>query len=78
MATNKSEYKINGISMDKQTFDKFLSGLKELPHTWFCAETKTGGITGYDAVNENNQVFEVRFKSDNGNTLNTIIEKIEY
>jgi hypothetical protein len=71
----KEQYKINDKVVSKEEFDKFLKSLKEVPHTWFCAETTNGGMTGYDATDQNGTVYEYRAVTDNGISRSTILKK---
>jgi len=73
--TLKAEYLINDKTVTKEKFDTFLSGLKEIPETWFCAETTNGGITGYDAKDKKGIVYQVRYYYDSGKSKNSITSK---
>jgi hypothetical protein len=70
-----TEYTIDGKSVSKEEFEKFLSGLKELSGTWYCAETSTGGITGYNAADKKNVIYEYKTTSDSGKSINAIRRK---
>jgi hypothetical protein len=72
----KSIYTIDDKEVTKEIFDAFLAGLKEVPHTWFCAETDKGGITGYDGADEHGVVYEYRAISEPGNNKCSIRKKI--
>jgi hypothetical protein len=72
----KDVYQINGLPVSEGSYNQFLSGLKELPHTWFCAETKEGGRTGYDAKDKKGVIYEVRFVSESGNSVSSIRKKL--
>src|ERR1035438_1215619 len=61
----KAEYQIENKTVGQKEFETFLSSLKELEHTWFCAETSTGGRTGYDAQDKNGIVYEYRAITEN-------------
>jgi hypothetical protein len=71
----QSEYKIDNKMVTKEAFDKFLKELIELPHTWFCAETTNGGITGYDAKDRNGIIWEYRAASESGANRTTLTKK---
>ncbi|HEY1406263.1 MAG TPA: hypothetical protein VF857_06625 [Spirochaetota bacterium] len=66
------EYQINGTSVSLDDFKKFLSTLKEIDQTWFCAETNHGGITGYDARDDKGKVYHCRFESISGKSRQSI------
>lgn len=70
------DYKITGKSVSKEEFEEFLSTLKEIPHTWYCAETTTGGITGYDAKDFWGIEYEYRCNSEPEKSLCTISRKM--
>ncbi len=72
----KEVYQINDLPVTKKSFNKLLSSLKELTHTWFCAETTAGGRTGYEAVDKKGVIYEVRFESEYGNSISSIKKKI--
>ena len=69
---NKAEYILNNREVSEQEFSKFLSTLKEVTGTWFCAETINGGITGYDAKNKYGAIYEYRVVSENKKSQFTI------
>jgi hypothetical protein len=71
----KSEYFIDNKMVTKEKFNNFLSSLKENTGSWFCAETKNGGITGYDAKDIKGKIYEVRFYYESGNSKSTIKKK---
>jgi hypothetical protein len=73
--TIKTEYKIDNKIVTQEKFEKFLTCLKEISGTWFCAETTTGGITGYDAKDKREKVYEVRYYYDDGKSKNSISSK---
>ncbi|MFX1465499.1 MAG: hypothetical protein ACFFA5_03405 [Promethearchaeota archaeon] len=63
------KYTIKGKEVTKDEFDNFLESLKKISETWFCDElTLTdkdgkevfGGETGYDAEDEEGNVYEYR------------------
>jgi hypothetical protein len=72
---SKDSYLIDGKSVVKADFDKFLSSLKEKTGTWFCAEMNDGGETGYDAVDKSGAVYQVRLRSSSGKARNSISRK---
>ena len=41
---------IDGRAVSLAEFEAFLETLTEVPHTWYCAETNTGGSTGYEGT----------------------------
>ena len=68
-------YLIDGNSVTKDVFEKYLSTLKEVPGTWFCAETNKGGRTGWDARDDKGVVYEYRCYSESNNSKQTIRQK---
>jgi hypothetical protein len=73
---DKTEYSIDDREASKGEFEKFLKTLKQIPHTWFCAETTKGGITGYDAEDKNGVKYEYRAYSETGNNKSSIKKKL--
>jgi hypothetical protein len=73
--TTDGIYLIDGKSVAKEEFNKFLSTLKEVPGTWFCAETNKGGRTGWDARDDKGVVYEYRCYSESNNSKQTIRQK---
>jgi hypothetical protein len=69
------EYRINGSVVEQRDFDALLSTLKQDAGTWFCAETKDGGITGYNAVDAQGTVYVCRFVSEEGRTKSSLSKK---
>lgn len=69
------EYSIDDIPVTAEDFAAFLKALREMPNTWFCAETNMGGITGYDAVDTRGVVYHYRTYSESGNNRCTIKRK---
>ncbi len=67
-----TEYTIDDKKVSKKEFNNFLSGLKEQEHTWFCDETSTGGMTGYDGKDKDGVLYEYRAETDSGSQKNTI------
>ncbi len=76
---NESEkYIINGKEVFKTDFEDFLKNLTEIPGSWFCDEISytneegimlDGGETGYDAEDQEGNVYEYRcLTSPNENT----------
>jgi len=65
-------YSIDNKEVSKEEFERFLANLKEVHNTWFCAETSTGGTTGYDATDQHGIIYEFRSTSDSGKSANTI------
>jgi hypothetical protein len=72
LSQKTEEYEINGKSVEKIKFNLLFSKLKELAKTWYCAETNTGGRTGYDAVDEKGVLYQCVFISDSGNSKSII------
>jgi len=72
----KDIYIINNNEVSKEEFDNFLKTLKEIEKTWFCAEMKDGGLTGYDASYTNGIVYEVRCKSNMNGSRNSVNKKL--
>lgn len=75
--SSKEVFKINDKVVSIEEFTDFLNTLKEIPGTWFCAETKNGGRTGYDATDKDGIIYEYRSISEPGNYKSTITRKIE-
>jgi hypothetical protein len=73
--TDKIEYRINNKIVPEDSFKDLLNFLIQLPHTWFCAETAKGGITGYDAEDRLGVIFEYRAVSEPGNNKCSLTEK---
>lgn len=71
----ESKYSIDGRSVTEAEFNQFKDTLKEVKGTWFCAETNTGGITGYNAADKDGTVYEIRFISDSRKDENSISKK---
>jgi hypothetical protein len=69
------EYRINGSVVEQKEFDTLLAALKEVPGTWFCAETKDGGTTGYNAVDSKGTVYVCRFISESNRTKASLSKK---
>lgn len=67
---------IDGESVNKIKFHEFLKSLKEVEGTWYCAETKNGGRTGYDARDKDCTVYTVVFTSESGVSKSIIHKKI--
>ena len=61
---SKTEYSIDNKKVSEKSFNKFLSGLTEIKGTWYCAETTTGGRTGYDMKDKNGIVYKYCASSD--------------
>jgi hypothetical protein len=68
-------YSIDNKEVSKEEFERFLANLKELYNTWFCAETSTGGTTGYDATDQHGVIYEFQATSDSGKNTNTLRKK---
>ena len=68
-------YEINNKVVSKEKFEKFNKSLKEISGTWYCAETTTGGITGYDAKDKKGRIYELIYCSESGKSTNSIILK---
>lgn len=66
---------IDDTVVNREEFEKFLKTLKEVPHTWFCAESTTGGETGYDAADWLGNIYEYRAISENSNNHWSIKKK---
>jgi|GEM_PF-2185908 len=60
---SSAQYFIDGREVAAAEFEARLKSLKEVEHTWFCAETSDGGITGYDGKDESGAVYEYRAES---------------
>lgn len=61
-------YEIDNKLVSSKEFKQFLSGLKEIPGTWFCKKTLTGGISGYDVkdtINNITYIYNSYFESGN-------------
>lgn len=71
----ESKYTLDGRIITEAEFSQFKDSLKEVKGTWFCAETSTGGITGYDAKDINGILYEIRLISDNKMDENSIRRK---
>ncbi len=69
------EYTINDKVVTEKEFSKFLSSLNQMDHTWFCAETNTGGETGYSAKDWKGVVYEYLSISDGGKSIHSIKKK---
>jgi hypothetical protein len=74
-ALDKAGYSINNKTVSEKEFNKFKDSLKEIKGTWFCAETNTGGTTGYDAKNNFGTIYEIRFTTDDKVNSNSIQER---
>lgn len=73
--SSKVEYRINDKIVTEEEFINFLNTLTEVQGTWFCAETKKGGMTGYDAKDKDGIIYEYRANSEPGNNKSTITKK---
>jgi hypothetical protein len=71
----KDKYLINNKSVSRKEFETFLATLKEVPGTWFCAETNKGGVTGYDALDSKGVVYRYRSESSPDGARNTLTLK---
>ena len=67
---------MNGKVVTQKEFKSFLATLKELPGTWFCKETTTGGSSGY-AVKDTITGIVYQYVSSvvNDNCKSTITKK---
>jgi hypothetical protein len=70
-------YTINDSAVTEKKFNEFLTGLKEIEGTWYCAETTTGGRTGYEAKDKNGMVYVYKAETDLNKNLNSISTKKE-
>lgn len=71
------EYSIDGKAVGAEDFKKKFDALKEVPGTWFCAETKNGGVTGYDMKDKSGNVYEFRAVSEPGSNRSVLVKKPE-
>lgn len=70
-----TSYRLDGKSASSGEFQETLSRLKQVSGTWFCAETKNGGITGYDMKDRDGRLYEFRSVSENGSNWSEIRRK---
>ncbi len=75
VSMEKWEYSIDGKAVSADVFKKEFDGMKEVPGTWFCAETKQGGITGYDMKDSLGKVYSFRAVSEPGMNRNSLSRK---
>jgi hypothetical protein len=68
----RDTYLINEKTVSKKQFEKFLATLKEVPGTWFCAETNVGGTTGYDAADKHGVLYLYRSETNADGAVNSI------
>lgn len=68
-------YYIDNRQVTQKEFDKFLKPLTEVEGTWFCAETTTGGITGYKVKDKKGAIYEYETISDTGDNTCTITKE---
>jgi len=71
----KDKYLIDNKSVSKKEFERFLAKLKQVPGTWFCAETNNGGVTGYDAKDDKGVLYSYKSESTQAGVLNTLALK---
>jgi hypothetical protein len=78
------EYTIQGKEVTKDEFDIFLESLKKISGTWFCDEItlrdKDGNIvlgaeTGYDAEDEEDNVYAYRYLTSPDQTTYSITKR---
>lgn len=69
------QFTINGKKVEEKYFNHFLSKLKEMKNTWFCAETNTGGITGSEVKDKKGNIYIYRFESITGQNISSLIRK---
>lgn len=69
-------FRINGKPATYKEYQEFLKTLAGQEH-WFCAETKDGGITGWEAKDSQGRRYEVRSVTggDNTSTITLAEEK---
>jgi hypothetical protein len=71
----KDKYLIDNKSVSKNEFEVFLAKLKQVPGTWFCAETSKGGVTGYDVGDNKGGLYSYKSESSSNGSLNTLTSK---
>ena len=78
------KYTIKGRQVTKDEFNSFLESLKKISGTWFCDElTLTNGDgnkvlgaeTGYDAEDEEGNVYEYRYLTSPDQTTYSITKR---
>ena len=78
------EYTIKGRKVTKDEFDSFLESLKKISGSWFCDEItlrdKDGNVvlgaeTGYDAEDEEGNVYAYRYLTSPDQTTYSIAKR---
>lgn len=72
-----SQFYIEDKKVTEVAFNKLLKSLTEIEGTWYCAETTTGGRTGYRAKDKQGKVYVYTATTDNGKTISTLKKKAE-
>jgi hypothetical protein len=66
---HQASYYIDYMEVSELDFMALFNALKEVEGTWYCAETREGGITGYDMRNpHNDKKYSYRSETENGIT----------
>jgi hypothetical protein len=65
-------WEINGRSVTRAEFERFLGTLREVPGTWYCAETTTGGETGHHALDSAGNLYEYQAVTDDSGDRSTL------
>jgi hypothetical protein len=74
----QASYYIDYMEVSELDFMSLFNALKEVEGTWYCAETREGGITGYDMRNpHNDQKFSYRSETENGITKVYLNKELE-
>jgi hypothetical protein len=70
---SEHQYFINNKNVSEERYKSFvdsLGAMEEVPHTWYCGESTTGGRTGYQAKDKSGTVwiFDAISESDRNET----------
>jgi len=60
----KSAWSIQGKTVSREEYEKFVAGLKKTGTGWYCKETSEGGVTGEDMKDAEGIIYQVRIASD--------------
>lgn len=66
------EYVIDGRSVDRASWEAFVSTTTERPNTWYCDEMDDGGATGWEATDADGKRYRVEQESSEHQSTNTI------
>ncbi len=68
-------YLVDGVPADREAYERFRSSISEVPGTWYCDETSAGGETGWDAIDAEGTVYQVRELTERDGSISSITPK---